>query len=139
MDQAVARLESEREERQAVGEALIGLARQEVVRRKPRFDADVDELRQSLEALEVAREALTGRRRIGPFSPPPDLPTTRPLGSTLADVDLAWEPRTPVRGTDGHTSVWPIVPPPRPGDDDVVHTDFTPDTTQLEKGNGHGH
>jgi hypothetical protein len=40
-DQAAARLDGGRDDRQAVGEVLIGLARQQAARRKPRYDADL--------------------------------------------------------------------------------------------------
>jgi hypothetical protein len=81
----VARLQAEREERQAVGEALVGLARQEVARRKSQYDADIARLYEAQEALEVARQQLTGNRERGPFTEVPR-PRGGPLTSTLGSV-----------------------------------------------------
>jgi hypothetical protein len=91
-DQAVARLEAERDERQSVGEILIGLAREEAARRKPLYDADLARVMQAREALEIAFTELTGKTTIGPFAPLPQRVDDGPIMSTLGTVDTsdAW-------------------------------------------------
>jgi hypothetical protein len=91
-DQAVARLEAERDERQSIGEILIGLAREETARRKPLYDADLARMMQAREALEITFTELTGETTIGPFAPLPQRVDDGPITSTLGTVDTsdAW-------------------------------------------------
>ena len=122
-EQIVARLRSEREERQAACEALIGLARQEVARRKSRYDADLARLHEAQEALEVARAQLTGKRSLGPFAAAPE-PDGHKLTSTVGAVDTAPE-RMQER-----------VPRPRIGDKEFV---VAAPAGEGRNGNGSGH
>jgi hypothetical protein len=125
-DQIVARLQAEREERQAVCEALVGLARQEVARRQSRFESDLARVQEAQEALEVARKELTGKRELGPFadSPVADHP---PVTSTVGRVDT--RPRRVQ------------VPPQRSEDTSRLpgDADFVVVGTQPNEGNGNGH
>jgi hypothetical protein len=93
-EQLVARLDSEREERQAVWEALIGLAKEEATRRKSRYDIDLDDLLRAQHAVEVAREALTSARGIGDLAARPAPPDRDEIRSTLGkiDIDADWIP-----------------------------------------------
>lgn len=97
--QFVARLDSEREERQAVWEALIGLAKEEAVRRKSRYDVDLGDVLRAQHALDVAREALTRYRGIGPLSKLPAPPDRDAISSTLGKIDIE-----PDWITDQHTT-----------------------------------
>lgn len=105
VEQLVARLDSEREERQAVWEALIGLAKEEAVRRKSRYDIDLDNLLRAQHALDVVRQALTQERGIGPLTARPVSPDRGPIESTLGkiDIDPDWIPAqyTPGRAGGG--------------------------------------
>ncbi|MGX7826033.1 hypothetical protein ACTG9Q_13160 [Actinokineospora sp. 24-640] len=85
-DAAVARLDSERDERQAVGDVLIGLAREEVARRKPLYDRDLTRALHYREALEAAFVALTGKNTATLLEPAPDRFADHPLRSTLGDM-----------------------------------------------------
>ena len=98
-EQLVARLDSEREERQAVWEALVGLAKEEATRRKSRYDVDLDNLLRAQHALEVAREALTRTRGIGDLSARPAPPDCDEIRSTLGkiDIDADWIPEQSTR------------------------------------------
>jgi hypothetical protein len=88
-DQAVAELRLERDNRQAVNDILEGLARQEVARHKPRYDADLARVRQAGVALAVTFEELTGLR-LDDIEPPRQPPVGRqPLESTLGPVDVS--------------------------------------------------
>ncbi|MGI9004469.1 MAG: hypothetical protein ACR2GH_22935 [Pseudonocardia sp.] len=148
-DQIVARLDSEQEERQAVGEALIGLARQEVARRKARYDADLTRLQQAQEALEVAREQLTSKRGIGPFTPSLALADSSPIASTLGRVDTAhdWEqddgrPAQEYSGAGTRPASTPV-PEPRTGSDSAddisdYATDYVPVVNRPKEENGNG-
>jgi hypothetical protein len=102
-EQLVARLDSEREERQAVWEALVGLAKEEATRRKSRYDVDLDDLLRAQHALEVAREALTHARGIGDLAPRPAPPDREPIRSTLGkvDIDAGWIPEQSTRDRAG--------------------------------------
>lgn len=151
-DQIVARLDSERDERQAVGEALVGLAREQVARRKVCYGADVTRLQQAQEALEVARQELTGRRGIGPFAPPPASLEDRPLRSTLGRIDLApdWDPvdhrSTTTDASPPEDAPFVLIPrqnaqPTAPMGADGDALDPTPEvrlTTRPNEENGHG-
>jgi hypothetical protein len=98
-EQLVARLDSEREERQAVWEALIGLAKEEATRRKCRYDLDVDNLLRAQHALDIAREALTQQPGIPRLSARPVPPDHGPIRSTLPKIDIGpgWTPEQSTR------------------------------------------
>lgn len=120
--QLIARLDSEREERQAVWEALIGLAKEEAVRRKSRYDVDLDNLMRAQHALDVAREALTRYRGIGSLSKRPAPPDRDTISSTLGKVDIAadWvtDEHTTGRagGQPGHERELHLIRPPDAGE-----------------------
>jgi hypothetical protein len=85
-DEAIARLDAERDERQAVADVLIGLAGEEAARSKPKYDVDLTRALHAREALESALEALT-QKRTGDLreSRPPRL-DDGPLESTLGEL-----------------------------------------------------
>ncbi len=85
-DREIAHLDAERDERQAVGLVLIGLARQEVARRKALFDADLATALHAREALGAAFEALTGKRTADYGSSFPARFDDNPVSSTLGPV-----------------------------------------------------
>jgi hypothetical protein len=87
-DQEVSRLQAERDERQAVGEILIGLAQKQVARHRPRYDADVLATHHAHEALAVAFEALTGRKLKDLRAPFPRQPDNDQVGSSFGPVDI---------------------------------------------------
>jgi len=58
----IANVDAQRDERQAVLDILIGLAAEELARREARYEADLARVEQTRMALEVAFEALTGRK-----------------------------------------------------------------------------
>lgn len=111
-DQLVARLDAERDDRKAIGEALIGIAKQEVAKRKDRYDADVVLVQYARQALDLAFQELTGRTQVGPFVRLPDRPDDRGVGSTFAGVDVSpeWKSREatdPPTDADGSSTVGP--------------------------------
>lgn len=119
-----AQLDGEREERQAVAEALIGIARQEVARRKSSYEADLTRLREAREALEVTRWQLTGSREVGPFAESPNPIDVPFVGSTLGPVDTSpdWDPDTRDR-RDPEERARHDIPDPDPGDQDPAIPD----------------
>lgn len=86
--QSVAELDAERDERQAVGEVLIGLAREELARREPGYLADLARVAQTHEALEVTFKALTGKNTAELRGIMPRRLTEGPIRSTLGPIDL---------------------------------------------------
>jgi hypothetical protein len=92
-DQEVARLLAERDERQSVGEILIGLAKKQVARRRPRYDADLTRMQHAHEALAVTFRALTGRELDQLRTPFPRKVDGDPVGSSFGPVDITddWE------------------------------------------------
>ena len=87
-DQSIARLRAERDNRQAVSDILEGLAREEVARHKPRYDADAARVHQAGLALAVTFQELTGLS-IDEVTPPrPPRAEPEPLASTLGPVDV---------------------------------------------------
>lgn len=90
-DQAIAQLRLDRDNRQAVHDILEGLARAEVARHKPRYDADLARVRQAGTALAVTFEDLTGSQLDEVALPPPPRSEPGPLTSTLGPVELADE------------------------------------------------
>ena len=89
LDQHAARLQAERDERQAVGEVLIGLAREELARQEPAYAADLDAVMQTREAMAVTFEALTGKPAASLQVVLPRRGDEIPLRSALGPVDLA--------------------------------------------------
>ncbi len=86
--QLVARLDAEREERQAVSEALIGLAKEELARRRGSFEAARSRLDHAREARDVTRRALTGKDQLGPFEPGMSTLDPHDVRSTLGPIHL---------------------------------------------------
>ncbi len=87
-DQEVARLHAERDERQSVGEILIGLAQKQLARRRPRYDADFARMRHAHEALAVTFQALTGKELRDLRAPFPRQADNDPVGSSFGPVDI---------------------------------------------------
>lgn len=58
----IAGLDAQRDERQAVLDILVGLASEELGRREAHYEADLARVEQTRMALDVAFEALTGRK-----------------------------------------------------------------------------
>jgi hypothetical protein len=88
-DQEVARLEAERDERQAVGDLLIGLAKKQVARHRPKYDEDFLAMRHAHHALGVAFKALTGKEIEDLGTPYPRKVDNDPVGSSFGPVDLS--------------------------------------------------
>jgi hypothetical protein len=88
-DQALADLQRQRDNRLAVNDILEGLARQEVARRKPRYEADLAEVQQAGVALAVTFRELTGLDLDEVKPPRPPDPDLRPLESTLGPLDAS--------------------------------------------------
>ncbi|WP_328458406.1 hypothetical protein [Amycolatopsis sp. NBC_00438] len=61
-DQSLARLKADRDERQAVGDILVGLAEEEVTRRKPRYDADLAKALHMRNALDITFSELATQK-----------------------------------------------------------------------------
>ena len=80
-DQAVAQLRLERDDRATHHDILEGMARREVARRQPRYDADLARLRRAETVLAEAFRELTG----GELAPPP---VRAVVTSPLGPVDL---------------------------------------------------
>ena len=70
MDQELARLASQRDERQAVITMLIGLAREEVSRRKYRYEADYARVQHARQTLAITYRELTGKELDEDFASP---------------------------------------------------------------------
>jgi hypothetical protein len=88
-EQAIAELRVERDNRQAINDILEGLAREEVARRKPRYDADLALVHQAGVALAVTFKELTGLD-LEEISPPRPSPVDKPtLESTVGPVDVS--------------------------------------------------
>ena len=88
-DQDLARLAAERDERQAVGDVLLGLALEEVARRKSAYDLDLVRAKHAREALDVAFAALAGKRTADLTDTWPQRLDDAPVSSTLGPVDLS--------------------------------------------------
>jgi hypothetical protein len=90
--QNLARLDSDRDERQAVGEILLGPALEELARRKARYDADCTRLLVAEEALRVTFEELSGKELSGlrPWRIPREAPSTLRSGLGPADLRHPW-------------------------------------------------
>src|ERR1700761_8923924 len=93
MDQELARLDSHHDERRAVVEMLIGLAREEVARRKHRWEADYARAQLARQTLAIAYRQLTGEELDDLRSPYP-----RP-GGDGADLPA---PSVPLHSLNGH-------------------------------------
>lgn len=87
LDVALARLDGERDERQAVGDVLVGLARTEVARLKPAYDSDLTRCLHTREALEAAFRDLTGKETKHLLDSAPVRFDHRQVGSTLGAVE----------------------------------------------------
>ncbi|SDH52896.1 hypothetical protein SAMN05216553_12631 [Lentzea fradiae] len=87
LDVAVARLDGERDERQAVAEILIGLARTEVARIKPLYDSKLTRCLHTREALDAAFRDLTGKETKQLEDSAPIRFDQRKVGSTLGQVE----------------------------------------------------
>ncbi len=80
-DQAVAELRLERDNRMAHHDILEGLARREVARRQPRYEADLARVQRAQTALAQAFQQVTGEE----LAPRPARAT---VASPLGPVDL---------------------------------------------------
>jgi hypothetical protein len=87
-EQALAELDAARDDRRAIARMLIGMADQEVARRKPRFDADIARVSHARAALADAFEALTGRKATEHVPVAPSRTGDDPLQSTVGAIDL---------------------------------------------------
>jgi hypothetical protein len=88
-DQALAELRVARDNRQAINDILEGLARQEVARFKPLYDADVARVQQAGVALAVTFTELTGLD-LGEVAVPRLAQADKPpLESTLGSIDVS--------------------------------------------------
>lgn len=88
-DQALAELSAARSERQEVNDILIGLAREEAARCKPRYEADLARVAQAGAALAVTFEELTGKKAsevVLPRRPQADLDAVE---ATLGPIDIS--------------------------------------------------
>lgn len=102
MDQEIARLGSYRDERRAVSGMLIGLAREEVARRKQRYEADYARSQHARQALAIAFRELTGTELTELQSPHPPHIDDGPLRSTLGPItfpDPGMPPGDPSAGS----------------------------------------
>jgi hypothetical protein len=88
-DQQLAELASQRDERQAVADALVGRAAEEVARYKPRYESDIARVTQATAVLAVMFEELTGRKATDHISPRPRRSDDLPIESTLGPVDIS--------------------------------------------------
>jgi hypothetical protein len=86
-EQVVQQLQHERDEQKAVGEALIGLAREEVARRQAAYRADLDRVHLAREARDETYRRLTGKGEVGPFIELPQQPESSDVRSTLGRMD----------------------------------------------------
>lgn len=86
--QAIARLDADRDERLAVGDVLVGLAQEELARRKPRYDADYARVLHVYEALDVTFSALTGKKTSDLRAAAPQRVPGEPSRSAVGPVDL---------------------------------------------------
>jgi hypothetical protein len=86
--QALARLDAERDERQAVGDVLVGLAQEELASSRPRYEADYARVLHAYEAVAVTYAALTGKKAadLRIYLPPRAAPG--PLQSGLGPAEL---------------------------------------------------
>jgi hypothetical protein len=103
MDQASARVNRHHLEQTAVSAMLIGLAREEVTRRRPRYEADYARAQHAFRTLAVTYQQLTGRTDLG-ASPGPG--AAGPAGGLDPEDGRHW----PLVLTDV-----PAVPMPRDG------------------------
>jgi hypothetical protein len=92
MDQEIARVRGHRDEREAVGIMLTGLAREEIARRRQRYEADYARAQHDRQALAIAFRELTGAELADLGSPHPDHRPGGPLRSTLGPADLPGTP-----------------------------------------------
>jgi hypothetical protein len=101
IDQDIARLSAHRAEWTAVSRILIGLAREEVARRQPRYDADYSRAQRARQALAVTYQQLTGKDLADLPSSPPRRDDPGPVGSTLGHLVLPEDDGAPLRGHAG--------------------------------------
>jgi hypothetical protein len=95
-EQALAELEAERDERLAIGRVLVGMAAEELTRRRSRFDADSVAASHAAATLALAFEDLTGRKATErlPAGPPGTTRDRLESGVGAIDLRLADPPET---------------------------------------------
>src|SRR5450755_1692253 len=86
MDQEIARLHGHRDEWMAVASMLVGLAREEVVRRRHRYEAHYARAQQARQAMADAYEQLTGAKLADLPAPYPRHADGGPTRSTVGPV-----------------------------------------------------
>jgi hypothetical protein len=87
-EQALAELDAERDERHAIGRVLVGMASEELTRRRHRFDADATAAHHAAAALALAYEAMTGRNASEYLPAGPTGTTWERLESGVGAIDL---------------------------------------------------
>jgi hypothetical protein len=117
MDQASARVNRHHLEQTAVSAMLIGLAREEVTRRRPRYEADYARAQHAFRTLAVTYQQLTGREMTDLPAPHPAHFDDAVIASTLGVTtwtDLGASPRPGAAGPAGGLDPedgrhWPLV------------------------------
>ena len=124
--QIVAQLDAERDERMAIGEALIGLAKEEAARRQGKFLAAQIRLREAEAAMELTWTRIAGERRLpSTASATPVIPSlSSPLGRT--DLTVDWEPPPDQpSSTNGYVDPLPNGTKPHSGANGAVQNNST--------------
>ncbi|MFY1659710.1 hypothetical protein [Micromonospora sp. WMMD1274] len=88
VQQSLKAVEGMRDERRAIARVLVGIADEEVARRKPRFDVDFARACHAIAAAAIAFEKLTGRPATDYLAAAPERAGDRPLYSTVGRIDL---------------------------------------------------
>jgi hypothetical protein len=113
MDQEGARVSSHHIEQTAVSAMLIGAAREEVARRRHRYEADYARAQHACRTLAVTYQQLTGRELNDLPSPHPALVDEKVIASTLGVT--SWTDTGAAPGLD------PAGPPGGPGPEEMRH------------------
>jgi hypothetical protein len=90
-EQSLAELKAQRDERHAIGRVLVGMAAEELTRRRHRFDVDATAASHAGAALGLAYEALTGRKADERILAGPSASSRERLESGVGAVDLRLE------------------------------------------------
>jgi hypothetical protein len=124
MDQANARVNGHHIEQTAVSAMLIGLAREEVTRRRSRYEADYARAQHACRTLAVTYQQLTGREMTDLPSPHPAHVDEQVLASTLGAMSwtdtgaptglLPPGPAPEGAGPDGAAMTGPVLDSPVP-------------------------
>lgn len=103
-DEGLAELDSHRDERKAVADALVGLAAEQVARYEPPYLADLAKVEHTAAALLMTYGELTGEapRKFVPPSQPRDL--ARPIESTVGSIEPAPSTTSPRPANPGSAS-----------------------------------